>query len=94
MLHQPLEVTNNQDELTVIDTTKCKSVYEVSGNIYRERHKLINVTRFFYDCPFLDFENNKTNKVFIGIDGGGGDEKNLRLEIDNFYLPVLVNEKA
>jgi hypothetical protein len=52
------------------------------------------VTRFFYDCPFLDFEQNKTNKVRIGIDGGGGDEKNLRLEIDNFYLPVLVNEKA
>lgn len=94
MLHQPLEVTNNQDQLTVIDTTKCKSVYEVSGNIYREEHKLIDVTRFFYDCPFLDFENNKTNKVFIGIDGGGGDEKNLRLEIDNFYLPVLVNEEA
>lgn len=94
MLHQPLEVTNNQDELTVIDTTKCKSVYEVSGNIYREEHKLIDVTRFFYDCPFLDFEHNKTNKVRIGIDGGGGDEKNLRLEIDNFYLPVLVNEKA
>lgn len=94
MLHQPLEVTNNQDELTVIDTTKCKSVYEVSGNIYREEHKLIDVTRFFYDCPFLDFEHNKTNKVFIGIDGGGGDEKNLRLEIDNFYLPVLVNEEA
>lgn len=94
MLHQPLEVTNNQDELTVIDTTKCKSVYEVSGNIYREEHQLIDVTRFFYDCPFLDFEHNKTNKVRIGIDGGGGDEKNLRLEIDNFYLPVLVNEKA
>lgn len=94
MLHQPLEVTNNEDELTVIDTTKCKSVYEVSGNIYREEHKLIDVTRFFYDCPFLDFEHNKTNKVFIGIDGGGGDEKNLRLEIDNFYLPVLVNEEA
>jgi hypothetical protein len=94
MLHQPLEVTNNQDELTVIDTTKCKSIYEVSGNIYREEHKLIDVTRFFYDCPFLDFEHNKTNKVRIGIDGGGGDEKNLRLEIDNFYLPVLVNEKA
>lgn len=94
MLHQPLEVTNNQDELTVIDTTKCKSVYEVSGNIYREEHQLIDVTRFFYDCPFLDFEHNKTNKVRIGIDGGGGDEKNLRLQIDNFYLPVLVNEKA
>ena len=94
MLHQPLEVTNNQDELTVIDTTKCKSVYEVSGNIYREEHQLIDVTRFFYDCPFLDFEHNKTTKVLIGIDGGGGDEKNLRLEIDNFYLPVLVNEKA
>ena len=94
MLHQPLEVTNNQDELTVIDTTKCKSVYEVSGNIYREEHQLIDVTRFFYDCPFLDFINDKTNKVFIGIDGGGGDEKNLRLQIDNFYLPVLVNEKA
>lgn len=94
MLHQPLEVTNNQDELTVIDTTKCKSVYEVSGNIYREEHQLIDVTRFFYDCPFLDFEHNKTTKVLIGIDGGGGDEKNLRLQIDNFYLPVLVNEKA
>jgi hypothetical protein len=94
MLHQPLEVTNNQDELTVIDTTKCKSIYEVSGNIYREEHKLIDVTRFFYDCPFLDFEHNKTNKVRIGIDGGGGDEKNLRLEIDNFYLPVLVNEEV
>lgn len=94
MLHQPLEVTNNEDQLTVIDTTKCKSIYEVSGNIYREEHKLIDVTRFFYDCPFLDFINNKTNKVFIGIDGGGGDEKNLRLEIDNFYLPVLVNEEA
>lgn len=94
MLHQPLEVTNNQDELTVIDTTKCKSVYEVSGNIYREEHQLIDVTRFFYDCPFLDFEHNKTTKVLIGIDGGGGDEKNLRLQIDNFYLPVLVNEEA
>lgn len=94
MLHQPLEVTNNQDQLTVIDTTKCKSVYEVSGNIYREEHQLIDVTRFFYDCPFLDFEHNKTTKVLIGIDGGGGDEKNLRLQIDNFYLPVLVNEKA
>lgn len=93
MLHYPIEVANNEGGLTVIDTIKCNSFYETSGEIYREEHGLIDVTRYFYDCPFLNLENDTTNKVYIGLDGKGNDEKHLRIKVDNFYLPVLVNKE-
>lgn len=92
MLHYPIEVTC--DSFAVIDTTKngC-STYETSGSIYRKEHNLFDVTRFFLDCPFLDFEHHPDNKVYISVDGGGDDSEHIRIKVDNFYIPVLVDAK-
>ena len=93
MLHYPIEVTC--DSFAVIDTTKygC-STYETSGSIYRQEHDMFDVTRFFLDCPFLDFVNHPDNKVFISVDdGGSNDSEHIRIHVDNFYVPVLVDVK-
>ena len=93
MLHYPIEVTC--DSFAVIDTTKygC-STYETSGSIYRQEHDMFDVTRFFLDCPFLDFVNHPDNKVFISVDdGGSNDSEHIRIHVDNFYVPVLVDAK-
>ena len=94
MLHQPIESNNNHGELRVIDTMKYHNVYETEGEIWRKNDGFIDVTRFFYDCPFLDFINNPNNRVRIQLDGGGtNDSSNMKIKVDNFYLPVLTNVK-
>ena len=93
MLHYPIEVPC--DGFAVIDTTKygC-STYETSGSIYRQEHDLFDVTRFFLDCPFLDFVNQPDNKVLISVDdGGSNDSTHIRIHVDNFYVPILVDAK-
>ena len=54
---------------------------------------MFDVTRFFLDCPFLNFIENPTNKVYIKIDGNGDDSSNIRIKVDNFYVPVLVDSE-
>ena len=73
---------------------KYLNVYETEGEIWRKNDGFIDVTRFFYDCPFLDFINNPNNRVRIQLDGGGtNDSSNMKIKVDNFYLPVLTNVK-
>ena len=91
MLHYPIEVTC--DGPAVIDTTRYNCIYETQGSIYRQEHDLFDVTRFFLDCPFLDFEHHPDNKVFIRVDGGGDDSSNIRIKVDYFHIPVLVDAK-
>ena len=92
MLHHPIEVSNKDGGLCVIDTTKCNNVYEAEGEIWRQNNSYIDVTRFFYDCPFLDFVNNPNNRVRIQLDGSGSnDSGNIKIEVDNFYLPILTD---
>ena len=91
MLHYPIEVTC--DGPAVIDTTRYNCIYETQGSIYRQEHNLFDVTRFFKDCPFLDFEHHPDNKVFIRVDGGGDDSSNIRIKVDYFHVPVLVDAK-
>lgn len=91
MLHYPIEVTC--DGPAVIDTTRYNCIYETQGSIYRQEHDLFDVTRFFKDCPFLDFEHHPDNKVFIRVDGGGDDSSNIRIKVDYFHVPVLVDAK-
>lgn len=93
MLHYPIEVTNPNGGTTVIDTTLHNCSYETSGTIYRREHNMFDVTRFFLDCPFLNFIENPTNKVYIKIDGNGDDSSNIRIKVDNFYVPVLVDSE-
>lgn len=92
MLHYPIEVANGDGGMCVIDTTKCHNVYEAEGEFWRKNNKLIDITRFFYDCPFLDFINNPNNCVQIKLDGSGSnDSGNMEIKVDNFYIPVLTN---
>ncbi len=92
MLHYPIEVSNEDGGMCVVDTTKCHNVYEAEGEFWRKNNKLIDITRFFYDCPFLDFINNPNNCVQIKLDGSGSnDSGNMEIKIDNFYIPVLTN---
>ena len=92
MLHYPIEVSNGDGGMCVVDTTKCHNVYEAEGEFWRKNNKLIDITRFFYDCPFLDFINNPNNCVQIKLDGSGSnDSSNMEIKIDNFYIPILTN---
>lgn len=92
MLHYPIEVANGDGGMCVIDTTKCHNVYEAEGEFWRKNNNLIDITRFFYDCPFLDFINNPNNCVQIKLDGSGSnDSGNMEIKVDNFYIPVLTN---
>ena len=93
MLHYPIEVTNPYGGTAVIDTTRYNCIYETQGSIYRQEHNLFDVTRFFLDCPFLDFEHHPDNKVYISVDGGGDDSEHIRIKVKNFYVPVLVDVK-
>lgn len=93
MLHYPIEVTNPYGGTAVIDTTRYNCIYETQGSIYRQEHNLFDVTRFFLDCPFLDFEHHSDNKVYISVDGGGDDSSHIRIQVKNFYVPVLVDVK-
>ena len=94
MLHQPIEPANNEGELRVVDTMNYHNVYETEGEIWRKNSGFIDITRFFYDCPFLDFVNNPDNRVQIQLDGSGSnDSGNMKIKVDNFYIPVLTNVK-
>ena len=91
MLHYPIEVTNPYGGTAVIDTTRYNCIYETQGSIYRKEHNLFDVTRFFMDCPFLNLAQNPNNKVYISVDGDGDDSSHIRIKVDNFYVPVLVD---
>lgn len=94
MLHYPIEVTNHEGGTAVIDTTEYNCIYETSGSIYRKEHDLFDVTRFFKDCPFLDFEHYPDNKVLISVDDeGSNDSSHIRIKVNYFCVPVLVDAK-